>query len=53
MLKNEYEKFAHQMVQCSRNKNWKKLGYFNEVIITSKEWSMINELNQELRVRIF
>jgi hypothetical protein len=51
MLHDEYLKYQDQIVRSSRKENRKKFGHFNEIQFTSKDWLMIGELNEELRVR--
>ncbi|KAA1131029.1 hypothetical protein PGTUg99_027485 [Puccinia graminis f. sp. tritici] len=51
MLQDEYVKYQDQISRLSRKENRKKLGHFKEIQFTAKEWRMIDELNQELKVR--
>ncbi|POW16125.1 hypothetical protein PSTT_01563 [Puccinia striiformis] len=49
MLHDEYVKYQDQIVRLSQKENHKKLGHFKETQFTSKDWMLIDELNQELK----
>ncbi|POV99365.1 hypothetical protein PSTT_13832, partial [Puccinia striiformis] len=49
MLHDEYVKYQDQIVRSSQKENRKKLGHFKETQFTSKDWMLIDELNQELK----
>jgi hypothetical protein len=51
MLRDEYKKFQDQIARSSRKGNRKKFGHFKEIQFSSKDWMMINDLNEELKVR--
>ena len=51
MLRDEYNKFQDQIAQASRRDNRKKFGHFNKIKFSRKDWMMINDLNEELKVR--
>ena len=51
MLQDEYNKLEDQIAQASRRDNWRKFGHFNEIQFSRKDWMMINNLNEALKVR--
>jgi hypothetical protein len=51
MLRDEYNKFQDQIARSSCKGNRKKFGHFKEIQFSSKDWMMINDLNEELKVR--
>ncbi|KAH9450325.1 hypothetical protein Pst134EA_027033 [Puccinia striiformis f. sp. tritici] len=50
MLHDEYLKYQDQIVRSSCKENHKKLGHFNEIQFTAKDWMLIDELNRELKI---